>query len=529
MPHLSNTLIIILPFCFGDLGEYPVSIVSGFWHISSKHSVGKYHSWFKKTLRINAPTVFFYDEEAVKQAVQSHRQGLPTTFIQRPISKFHVFTLYNRNWTHKNNVPSPELGMIWLEKVSLINSAVKVNPYGSQWFAWVDAGICIYRNSPPPTTAWPLQSTLNSLPTSKIIYTGFWDKYHDVFGTAFLYHASVASDISSKFYHMLQQCTLVTDNWMCGSDQYILTLLKKRYPDMFFRVGGWYGEVVEALYSPLAQNLLASLNVTNEVPYLVASTMFLNESLYVKEWIDFHVRMGIENFLLYNHGSTDDYREVLRPYVTSRTVELRDAIDLFPDFCSAKNLAKTIKQKNCQIRVFNDAISFYAKKKARWLVIIDVDEFIYPPPLSKFRLKIHPVKQWLKENEDTDVIEVTAAEFGVTISHMKNNNSVSQFKYRAPLSKTKSSWNRLNFGHKSIGWPKKIRDNTVDRFICQNCSWKTLEPESNEMRMNHYQYKSAQHQNEKAKRNGNNHVKFDEAKQKIFTSEFDDGISTFFN
>ena len=42
--------------------------------------------------------------------------------------------------------------------------------------------------------------------------------------------------------------------------------------------------------------------------------------------------------------------------------------------------------------------------------------------------------------------------------------------------------------------------------------------------MNHYQYKSILHQNEKSAKNGNDYVKFNENKNKFLTSEFDGGI-----
>lgn len=524
MFYADFTIVLWFYHCVVAFADSPVTIVSGFWQIPSKHQAGKYYSWFRRTLKINAPTVFFYDDAGIMQSVQSHRQDLQTTFVQRNLSEFRVFSLYNRSWVHKNNVPSPELAMIWLEKVSLINFVIQKNPYNSQWFAWVDAGICIYRNVPPPTSTWPLRSTLDILPTTKMIYTGYWDKYHDVFGTAFLYHISIASNISAKFYQSLQKCASETHNWMCGSDQFIFTLMKKSYPEMFFRVGGWYGEVVEALYAPLTMTITSLLpNASLPLPYLAASTMFMNESLYLKEWLDFHIRMGIDNFRLYNHGSLDDYRSVLKPYIASKIVDLNDAIEMFPDVCSHDRLEKKNKQRKCQVRAFNDAIGHFAKRRARWLAVFDVDEFIYPPPQSAYRKKKLPIKAWLADNEAYDVAEITSAVFGGN-DRPDNHTVITQYKFRAPLIKTKSTWDRLNFGHKSIGWPKKIVDNSVHFFTCPNCTWKTVGADSNDMRMNHYQYKSILHQNEKSAKNGNDYVKFNDDKNKFFTSEFDGGI-----
>ena len=39
-----------------------------------------------------------------------------------------------------------------------------------------------------------------------------------------------------------------------------------------------------------------------------------NEGDYIKEWLDFHLKVGVEHFFIYNNDSTDDMLEILRPY-----------------------------------------------------------------------------------------------------------------------------------------------------------------------------------------------------------------------
>ena len=77
--------------------------------------------------------------------------------------------------------------------------------------------------------------------------------------------------------------------------------------------------------------------------------VFRNEASWLEEWIVYHQCIGVDHFYLYNNCSTDNYEEILLPYIRKGVVELFD----FPK----KDLAK---QNN------------------EWLAIIDTDEFINP-------------------------------------------------------------------------------------------------------------------------------------------------------
>ena len=45
-----------------------------------------------------------------------------------------------------------------------------------------------------------------------------------------------------------------------------------------------------------------------------------NEASYIKEWLDFHIKQGVTNFIIYDNESTDNFREVLQPYIESGIV-----------------------------------------------------------------------------------------------------------------------------------------------------------------------------------------------------------------
>lgn len=92
--------------------------------------------------------------------------------------------------------------------------------------------------------------------------------------------------------------------------------------------------------------------------------LFQNETPWLREWIEFHRLIGVEHFYLYNNLSTDNYLDILTPYIDAGIVELFD----FPIY-PLKNWD--------QPTVYNHALNL-ARGKNEWLAIIDTDEFITP-------------------------------------------------------------------------------------------------------------------------------------------------------
>lgn len=98
--------------------------------------------------------------------------------------------------------------------------------------------------------------------------------------------------------------------------------------------------------------------------YLAAVCMFQNEAHNLDEWLGFCVSEGIEHVLLYDNFSTDNFGEVLKPWIAAGFVELVDWPILFDD--------------DAQTRAYSDAIG-RLRGEARWAAFIDVDEFLFSP------------------------------------------------------------------------------------------------------------------------------------------------------
>ena len=89
-------------------------------------------------------------------------------------------------------------------------------------------------------------------------------------------------------------------------------------------------------------------------------SIFKNEGLYLKEWIEYHLIVGVEHFYLYNNNSDDNYLEILKPYIDSGVVTLTDW-----EFTPG------------QMKAFADCADKH-KNDTEWIAYIDLDEFIVP-------------------------------------------------------------------------------------------------------------------------------------------------------
>ena len=85
-----------------------------------------------------------------------------------------------------------------------------------------------------------------------------------------------------------------------------------------------------------------------------------NEGSYFKEWLDFHILVGVTKFYIYDNESDDNTKDVLQPYIDKGIVEYI----YWPG-------------KKIQRPIVHDAIKRF-KMDARWFAHIDLDEFIVP-------------------------------------------------------------------------------------------------------------------------------------------------------
>ena len=85
--------------------------------------------------------------------------------------------------------------------------------------------------------------------------------------------------------------------------------------------------------------------------------IFKDEAPYLKEWLEYHILIGIDHFYLYNNNSTDNFVEILEPYIRSGKVTLT-------------NWAQNYSQIGAYEHCYN-----MSKNETHWLGYLDTDEF----------------------------------------------------------------------------------------------------------------------------------------------------------
>ena len=177
-----------------------------------------------------------------------------------------------------------------------------------------------------------------------------------------------------------------------------------------------------------AMELRRELKEEHPVPkhYLSVCAVVKNEAPYFKEWIEWHTKIGVEKFYIYDNDSTDNTREVLEPYIEKGLVEYK----YWPG-------------RKQQLAVYDDCIDSH-RYDSRWIAIIDLDEFLFP-------VVDKSMVTFLERLENFSSVEINWLVYGSSGKKMKEPGDVMQrFKAHA------LSGNPINRYVKSIVNPRKV-------------------------------------------------------------------------
>ena len=118
-------------------------------------------------LAIQTPMVIFCDKGSYP-IIQAQR-SYPTKIIVMSLSDFHSYRYidtYRANYDMDHErYHSPELYMIWGEKVHFVKRAIEMNPFQTDTFLWVDIG-CFREPSP---VKWPNPNRIREMDTNKVL------------------------------------------------------------------------------------------------------------------------------------------------------------------------------------------------------------------------------------------------------------------------------------------------------------------------------------------------------------------------
>jgi len=99
---------------------------------------------------------------------------------------------------------------------------------------------------------------------------------------------------------------------------------------------------------------------TNFANEIAIGAIMKDEGPYLKEWLDFHILVGIKKFFLYDNESTDNTTEILKPYIEHGIVEYHYI---------------TGRQK--QLVAYNEILDNHSAD-TKYIAFIDLDEFLVP-------------------------------------------------------------------------------------------------------------------------------------------------------
>lgn len=240
--------------------SYNLTCVSGYWNIKNKYN-NKYEHWFENTLKINCPYIFFVDKYSI-EIIKKYRENLPTYYIELDIENFTMYKYKDKIKTDNIHCPSIELNLIWNEKIFLIQKAFKINPFKSDYFCWIDAGISYYRDKVPPSIPFPNKEKLKHIPKDKFIYSkcpketetyltnynllnkGEYHLYKIITGTSYILYKNMID----KFVDIYKNYLKLIDKSEIWTDQVILSHIYLDNKELFHKLGENYGEIVSELY-----------------------------------------------------------------------------------------------------------------------------------------------------------------------------------------------------------------------------------------------------------------------------------------
>mgnify|MGYP003153044099 FL=1 len=92
--------------------------------------------------------------------------------------------------------------------------------------------------------------------------------------------------------------------------------------------------------------------------YLSVVAVLKDEALNLREWLDFHIGVGVDHFYLYDNGSTDGTKIICESY--DNVTYSYNTMDM------------------CQLACYQNALTAY-RDQSKWMAFIDLDEFLFSP------------------------------------------------------------------------------------------------------------------------------------------------------
>jgi FkbM family methyltransferase len=196
---------------------------------------------------------------------------------------------------------------------------------------------------------------------------------------------------------------------------------------------------------------------------LVVVAIFKNEAVAMREWLQHYMRQGVEHFYMIDNGSTDDWKSQIE---------------------GAPVTVYTDAKKHAQESHYNDYFLPEVKRNAEWVMVLDLDEFMYA------RKKHKTIPEFLDTvSANITQISVKWKMFGSN-GHIKQPNSIitgftTRQEYRGGEIDCKSIVRSINLNKLSI----HTHDHSGDtQILPAKMDEKSLE--ESPLHLNHYAIQS---------------------------------------
>ncbi len=150
--------------------------------------------------------------------------------------------------------------------------------------------------------------------------------------------------------------------------------------------------------------IFAKRNIDRKKYYVSICLIFKDEANFLKEWISYHLEIGVDHFYLYNNNSTDDYKAIITPYIDNGVVTLID----WPF-------------QQAQIAAYKHCFENY-RNESNWISFLDADEFVC-------LIKHDNIAKWLKKYVRFPSVTIYWKMFGTggLLKHDRNKLVIEQY------------------------------------------------------------------------------------------------------
>jgi hypothetical protein len=247
------------------MSHNPVTLVTAFFDIKRSEkgdgrTIDEYKSWIQKTLQLNC-NLFIVTESKFLDFFKENRPSGYKTFIK--VFDFKDLNFYKyreimrnilENPEYKNRIAHPkrvecvlpEYNIIQYSKFHCLKMGIEENPFQSDFFFWIDAGISRFFLDVDLSKIYPSENSVNVLRThqNKFIIQKrhdletfpidgdfIWKSDNLLYGTMFGGNATIIHKIAELIEDVLINQMFQFNN--VNNEQLALAMIWKKHPELF--------------------------------------------------------------------------------------------------------------------------------------------------------------------------------------------------------------------------------------------------------------------------------------------------------